>query len=221
VDPPLVGRVRELTEAITVRKLALVLLAVPALALAQDAAPQLQEDPRVPKFRDVERGFFVGFEVGYLGLNDTPTHDKRKYPLAGNSGGSAGGMLVAALVGYDVTPYLSIAAVGEGGNEKASANYGAFSLVGAGLDVRLAVKAWHDRNDWERLFVYAHGRGTYAWSFPEGLFGSSEFLVGGGPGFEYFTKLRHFSVGAAVDVVYATKAGAAGYAIYPTLRYTF
>jgi hypothetical protein len=221
VDPPLVGRGRELTEATTVRKLAVVLLAVPALVLAQDAAPQLQEDPRVAKFRDVERGLFVGFEVGYLGLTDTPTSDRAKYPLAGKSGGAAGGLLVGAMVGYDVLPFLSVAFVGQGGNEKASANYGAFSLLAAGLDVRAGVKAWRDRNDWQRLFVYAHGRGSYARTFPEGLFGRSDVIVSGGPGVEYFTKLRHFSVGAAVDAVYATKAKAFGYALYPTIRYTF
>jgi hypothetical protein len=204
-----------------VRKLALVLLAVPALALAQDSAPQLQEDPRAAKFRDVERGFFVGFEAGYLGLVDTPTADKVKYPLAGSSGGSAGGLLVGAMVGVDLGQHLSIALVGQGGNERARANYGAFNLLSAGLDARVAVKAWRDRNDWQRLFVYVHGRGSYARTFPEGLFGKSDVLVAGGPGVEYFTKLRHFAVGAAVDAVYATKAAAVGYAVYPTIRYTF
>jgi hypothetical protein len=204
-----------------VRKLALLLLAVPALALAQDSAPQLQEDPRVAKFRDVERGFFVGFEVGYLGLADTPTADKAKYPLAGKSGGSAGGVLVGAMVGVDLGQHLSVAIVGQGGNEKAGPNYGAFNLLAAGLDARVAVRAWRDRNDWQRLFVYVHARGSYARTFPEGLFGKTDVLVAGGPGIEYFTKLRHFSLGAAVDAVYATKAGAFGYAVYPTIRYTF
>lgn len=203
------------------RKLALVLLVVPALALGQDAAPQLQEDPRAARFRDVERGFFVGFEIGYLGLTDTPTADQAKYPLAGASGGSAGGVLVGAMVGIDLGPRLSLALVGQGGNEKAGPNYGAFSLLAAGLDARVAVMSWRDRNDWQRLFLYVHGRGAYARTFPEGLFGDADVLVAGGPGIEYFTKLRHFSVGAAVDAVYAVKAGALGYAVYPTVRYTF
>lgn len=203
------------------KKLALVLLALPALALAQDSAPQLQEDPRVARFADVERGFFVGFEAGYLGLVDTPTADKVKYPLAGDSGGSAGGVLVGAMIGVDLGQRFSIAVIGQGGNERARANYGAFSLLSAGLDLRVAVKGWRDRNDWQRLFVYVHGRGSYARTFPEGLFGQSDLLVAGGPGIEYFTKLRHFSVGAAVDAIYATKAKALGYAVYPTVRYTF
>ena len=203
------------------RKLAAVLVLVPALALGQDAAPQLQEDPRVAKFRDVERGFFIGFETGWLSLLDTPTADRTKYLLAGSSGGSAGGLLVGAMVGVDIGQRLSVALVAQGGNERARANYGAFRLVSVGGDVRFAVSGWRDRNDWQRLFLYVHGRGSYARTYPEGLFGTADFLVAGGPGVEYFTKLRHFSIGAAVDAVYATKAGALGFAVYPTVRYTF
>lgn len=203
------------------RKLAAVFLLVPALALGQDAAPQLQEDPRAARFRDVERGFFIGFEAGWLNLLDTPTADRTKYQLAGDSGGSAGGVLVGAMVGVDIGQRLSVALVAQGGNERARANYGAFSLVSAGADVRVAVRSWRDRNDWQRFFLYVHGRGEYARTYPEGLFGTTDFVVAGGPGIEYFTKLRHFSIGAAVDAVYATKAGALGFAIYPTVRYTF
>jgi hypothetical protein len=204
-----------------VRKLAAVLLLVPALALGQDSAPQLQEDPRVAKFDDVERGFFVGFEAGYLGFADTPTADKAKYPLAGDSGGSSGGLLVGATVGVDLGKRVSVAIVAQGGNQKAGPNYGAFNLLSLGGDVRVAVKGWLDRNDWPRTFLYVHARGGYARTTPEGLFGTSDVVIAGGPGIEYFTKLRHFSVGAALDAVYATKATALGYALYPTVRYTF
>jgi hypothetical protein len=202
-------------------KLAAVLLLVPALALAQDSAPQLQEDPRAAKFKDVERGFFVGFEAGYLGLLDTPTADRANYQLAGDSGGRSGGLLVGATVGVDLGSRLSVALVAQGGNQRAGANYGAFNLLSAGADVRVAVRSWRDRNDWQRLFVYLHARGGFARTYPEGLFGTTDVLVAGGPGVEYFTKLRHFSIGAAADAVYATKAGALGFAVYPTVRYTF
>jgi hypothetical protein len=198
-----------------------VLLLVPALALGQEAAPQLQEDPRAARYDDVERGFFVGFEAGYLGLLDTPTADKERFRLAGDSGGAAGGILVAVTVGVDIGKRLSVALFGQGGNMQANANYGAFRLVSGGADVRLALKGWRDRNDWERLFFYVHERGGYATTSPEGLFGTTDLVVAGGPGVEYYTKLRHFSVGVAADVVYATKAGAAGLALYPTVRYTF
>jgi hypothetical protein len=204
------------------RLIAVAALALPLLALGQDAAaPQLQENPRAARFRDVERGIFIGFEVGYLGLQQTPTANRETFPLAGASGGSAGGILVGLSVGTDVGSRVSVALVGQGGNEKASSNYGAFSLYSGGLDVRVAVLGVMDRNDWERFFVYVHGRGGYAVTYPEGLFGTKDFIMQGGPGIEYYTRLRHFSVGLAADYVRAVKAGASGFAVYPTVRYTF
>jgi hypothetical protein len=203
------------------RRLAALALLVPSLALAQESAPQLQEDPRAAKFKDVERGFFVGFEAGYLGLLDTPTDDREKFRLAGEDGGSAGGVLVGVIVGVDLGKRISLGLYAQGGNERANANYGAFSLLSAGADAKLALLGWRDRNDWERVYLYVHGRGGYAKTYPEGLFGTSDVLVAGGPGVEYFTRLRHFSIALGADVVYATKAKAAGFAVYPTVRYTF
>jgi hypothetical protein len=204
-----------------VRTLVAVALLIPALAVAQDAAPQLQEDPRAARFKDVERGFFIGFEAGYLGMTDTPTADRERFRLAGESGGSAGGLLVGALAGVDLGTRLSVALFAQGGNERANANYGAFSLLSVGADAKVALRGWRDRNDWERLFVYVHGRGGYAKTYPAGLFGTTDVLLAAGPGVEYFTKLRHFSIGIGADLVYATKAGALGFAVYPTVRYTF
>lgn len=196
-------------------------LVVPALALGQEAAPKLQEDPRAARFRDVERGFFLGFEAGYLGFLDTPTADVEKFPLAGESGGRAGGLVVGALMGVDLGKRFSMALFLQGGNARASVDYGAFSLYGAGLDLRLGLIGRRDRNDWERFYVYLHARGGYAKTYPEGLFGTNDVIAAGGPGFEYYTRLRHFSFGAAADVVYAVDAAAVGFAVYPTLRYTF
>ncbi len=203
------------------RILAALVVAAPLLAAGQEAAPRLQEDPRAARFRDVERGFFVGFEAGYLGLRDTPTADPAKFPYAGSSGGSAGGMVVGVTLGMDLGTRLSVALVGQGGNQKARASYGAFSLYGGGADVRFALLGVKDRNDWERFYLYVHGRGVYARTSPEGLFGKNDLLVQGGPGVEYYTQLRHFSIGLAGDYVYATKAKTSGYAVYPTVRYTF
>jgi hypothetical protein len=207
-----------------VKRIAVALaLAFPLLAGAQDAAPTLQEDPRAARFGDVERGFFIGFEAGYLGMLQTPVADPEKFPTADatNGGGASGGLQVGMTIGVDLGKRVSVALFGQGGNEKADPNYGAFSLVAAGLDLRFSVIGAKDRNGWDRFFVYVHGRGGYAKTFPTGLFGETDTLVQGGVGCEYFTQLRHFSVGAAADYVYATKAKASGYAIYPTVRYTF
>jgi hypothetical protein len=196
-------------------------LALPRGAGAQDAAPALQEDPRAPKFRDVERGFFVGFEAGWLHLLDTPTSDPEAFPYAGESGGASNGLVVGVHAGVDLGSRIAVSLYGSGGANEADVNYGAFSLYSVGLDLRVSFLGRKDRNAFERFFLYAHGRGGYAKSFPAGLFAEDDVVVAGGLGVEYFTRLRHFSVGAAADYVYATKAGAGGVAVYPTLRYTF
>jgi hypothetical protein len=197
-------------------------LGVPALALGQAAAPKLQEDPRAARFRDVERGFFVAFEAGYLGLLETPTDDREKFPLAGDDGGHASGApMVGVLAGVDIGKRLSVALFLQGGNLRASDNYGAFDLYAGGVDLKLALLGWKDRNDWERFYVYVHARGGVARTYPEGLFGTDEIIAAGGPGIEYFTQLRHFSISLGADAVYTANAGALGYAVYPTLRYTF
>jgi hypothetical protein len=203
--------------------LALVVAAVAAAgpALAQDAAPPPLEDPRAPKFKDVERGLFIGFEAGLLGLTTTPNQDPAKYPFATDGGGSATGPVVGLHLGYDLTSRLALALFVEGAELKASASYGAFDLLAAGLDVRYAFYGSKDRNGYERFFVYAHARGGYLVSHPQGLFSDTDVLVAGGLGAEYFTQLRHFSVGLQVDGLYVLSAKAPGFAITPLVRYTF
>lgn len=198
-----------------------VIAAAPAITRAQDAAPPLQENPKTAHFNDVERGWFVGFEAGYLGFVDTPTQDPAKFPYAGKSGGAAGGLHLGLQLGRDLTSRLSLALVAQGGNERAKVSYGAFSVYAAGLDARYAFYGKKDRNDWERFFLFVHGRGGYAVTYPKGLFGTKDIVLQLGPGFEYFTRLRHFSIGASLDYVRALKAKANGFAIYPTVRYTF
>lgn len=199
-----------------------ILLALAAqVAAAQEAAPTLQEDPRAAKFKDVERGFFVGFDAGWLTLFDTPTADTAAHKYAGPDGGRAGGILIGANMGIDLGTLVAVSVFAVGANERADLDYGAFSLYAAGLDLRVSPVSVKDRNGWNRLYGYVHVRGGYARTWPTGLFGDVETLVSGGVGVEYFTRLRHFSVGMALDGVYAVKASALGVSIYPTVRYTF
>ena len=81
-----------------------------------------------------------------------------------------------------------------------------------------ASRVWgtKDRNDFERFYVYLHGRGGLARRpIPRASSATDDLFVAGGPGIEYFTRLRHFSVGLAADYVYATKAKASGFARLP------
>jgi len=214
---------------------ALLLALAASSARGQEAAPTLQEDPRAAKFKDVERGFFVGFDLGYLSFLKTPTADPAAHPYAGTGGGRSNGVGIGLNVGVDIGKRVAISLFAQGANESASVDYGAFSVYAGGLDVRVALWSLADRNGWERFFAYAHARGAYARSWPTGLFGDVDALLSVGAGVEYFTRLRHFSVGAAVDWVtskehfsyYASESllsrlvKSGGFAVYPTVRYTF
>ncbi len=205
-----------------IRRLALVIVAVlPIAAAAQDSAPPMPEDPRAPRFHEVERGFFTGLEVGYLSLFKTPTADQNKFRFAGTGGGRSNGFLVGVNFGYDVTSRVALSAFALDGNSRASVSYGAFDVYAFGGDLRVSLFAARDANKVERVFFYVHGRGGLLLTRPEGLFGNTAIYFAGGPGVEYFTHLRHFSVGLAADVAYVTKAKTAGLAITPTVRYTF
>lgn len=196
-------------------------LALPLAAAAEEAAAALPEDPRAPRFREVERGVFVGLEVGYLGILRTPVADRQNFPYASTGGGMASGLVSGLHVGYDVTSRLAVSLFGWQGNASASQSYGAFSVAAAGGDVRYAFLGIRDANELERLHLYLHARGGYVSTSPKGLFGNTDVLAQGGLGLEYFTRLRHFSLGFAADGLYFTKAKAAGFALFPTLRYTF
>jgi hypothetical protein len=200
---------------------AVALAALAPAARAQEVALRPQETPRAPKVRDVERGFFFGLEAGYLGLTRTPTADPAKFPFAGADGGRAGGLLIGANVGVDLGSRFAFSLYAQGGNERASVNYGAFSVIAAGADLRFAFLALTDRNGFDRVFAYVHTRAGFARTSPSGLFGRDDTIVAVGPGVEYYTHLRHFSIGLAADFVRALTAGANGFAVYPTVRYTF
>jgi len=205
-----------------VRLFALVAAALlPALATAQESAPAMPEDPRAPRFREVERGFFTGFEVGYLTLFKTPTADAGRIPVAGEGGGRSGGFLVGVNAGYDISDRLALSAYALGASSRASLSYGAFSVLSVGGDLRVSLFGARDRNGTERLHVYLHARGGWLVTRPVGLFGNTDLYFAGGPGIEYATRLRHFSVGLAVDGAYVAKAKAPGLAVTPTVRYTF
>lgn len=199
----------------------LTLAASAGAARAQEAGPVSTEDPRAAKFADVERGLSIGMEAGGLWLTKTPTKDKALFPFAGDGGGASRGLVVGMTLGVDLGQRIGVSAVLLGTSQRAGTSYGAFDLLAAGLDVRYAFYGVKDRNGWERFFAYAHARAGYALSHPKGLFGDTDTLVAGGVGVEYYTQLRHFSVGLQVDGAYAVSAKAPGFSVSPVVRYTF
>lgn len=190
-------------------------------ARADEPAPPLQEDPRAPRFSEVEHGLFTALETGWFAFFKTPVADRARHPYAGTGGGTATGWLAGARLGYELGERFAAAVFVLGGNASASPSYGAFDVLSVGGDLRAVLLRGADRQGVDRLLLYLHGRAGWLGTRPLGLFGSSGLLLGGGPGVEYFTRLRHFSVGLAIDGLYAIPAGAPGLAVAPTVTYTF
>jgi hypothetical protein len=206
-----------------VKGLALVVAALlPWLAAAQESAPAMPEDPRAPRFKEVERGFFTGFEVGYFTLFDTPkAADPNRFPSAASGGGQSGGFVVGVHAGYDITNRLALSGYALESTSTANLGYGSFALFSAGGDLRVSLLGARDRNGTERFRLYLHGRGGWLVTRPIGLVGNTDLYLAGGLGFDYDTHLRHFAVGLAVDGAYLLNAKSAGLSVTPTVRYTF
>jgi hypothetical protein len=206
-----------------VKALALVVAAVlPWLAAAQESAPAMPEDPRAPRFHEVERGFFTGFELGYFTLFDTPpAADPGRFPAASTGGGRSGGFVVGVHAGYDITNRVALSAYALESTSTANLDYGSFAIFSAGGDLRVSLLGVRDRNGTERFRVYLHGRGGWLVTRPVGLVGNTDLYLAGGLGLDYDTHLRHFAIGLAVDGAYVLNAKSAGLSVTPTVLHTF
>ena len=72
----------------------------------------------------------------------------------------------------------------------------------------------------KRLFFFVRAGAGFSIVAPKNML-SNELLVFGGPGIEYFTHLRHFSVGLEADGSFGLSNKGLGVMLQPLVRYTF
>ncbi|MCG3173214.1 MAG: hypothetical protein GMKNLPBB_01392 [Myxococcota bacterium] len=195
----------------------------PGAAFAQN--PPVAQGPRPQVMREVEKGFFMEADVGLLA------------GLTGNLNSVFPGMLAGVQLGYDITQYLSVdlgvtTMVLSGGTIPAS------NLIPSG-ELKQDQPQQLPRPDALALmpnlglkFSYVYGKRVFAFikagggallADPQPVFGKS-MVPGayGGLGIEYYTNLRHFSVGleARGYFMFGNQASV-GLGFLPTLKYTF
>ena len=85
---------------------------------------------------------------------------------------------------------------------------------------RLSLAGISDANDVKRTWFYLRGGAGYAKFYPAALL-SPDALLFAGPGIEYFTRIRHFSIGFEVTGSYLLNSKTFGFALAPNLRYAF
>ncbi len=195
---------------------------VPARARAQSDKEVAEEGPKVQQIRSVERGFFLETEggVGFI-VNKIDGH---KYGVTAP--------VIGLFLGYDILEILNISlgasimavsAASDPANPE-PAPVGDLFFVMPQVRVQFAVLTT------ERNFLWIHAHGGFGLGLPgkidvEGTeldHGGNGPIFGGGLGFEHFTKLRHFSIGALAGAEIATKPGwAVAVTIAPMVKYTF
>jgi len=210
---------------------AFLLATVPSRALAQttsvSAAPLLEKEAPVA---EVERGFYLGADVGVSFLGGLPA-------ASGTPSPSSWGMMLRLEAGYDIGRYVTVALFGAFAAYGAGSEYigysdgaasGAFSQLIPGVDVRFNALGFADSQGVQRTWLYLKAGAGWAFFQPQALFTAtpatssySAFYAFAGVGVQYYTHLRHFSIGLEVDASFLGKSSEWGFQVTPNIRYAF
>lgn len=185
------------------------------LSLGLALAAQQDEGPKVQEIRAVERGAFVESDFGFTFLVNKM--EDRSYGLA---------PVIGLFGGYDVLPILNVGvgvtaiAAGISADENTPPPIGDLLYVIPSARIQFAVLTT------ERNFVWLRADVGFGFGIPgeiDGVeYGGNGLAAAAAVGFERFTKLRHFSIGAVVGAHLVTKpAVGIGISIVPMVKYTF
>jgi len=199
-------------------------LAVPALASAQSSAPTAPvRDRPAETFEEIERGLYFSVLGGPLFIVNPPAAEGTPRPFAP-------GQMAQVEAGLDIGERLSVGAFLMVASNRAGSDYvgfsggatsGDFSMLVPGVVARLHLKGFADAQGVERTWFYVRGGAGYALFSPKQLIPDPDILVFAGPGVEYYTRLRHFSVGIEVTGTFLVSSQSFGFAVTPNLRYAF
>lgn len=196
------------------------LLFVPLAANAQSAPAK---DKAAVTFNEIERGFFFGLQGGWLFMMNPPAASGTPRPFSP-------GQMAFLEMGYEFGERISVAGFLMGSANRASSTYvgfsnsqasGDFSALIPGATVRFNIIGFNDSQDVKRTWLYVRGGAGYALFSPKTLLPNGDVFAFGGPGVEYFTRLRHFSIGLEVTPSFFVTTGTMAVSVTPNLRYAF
>ena len=175
-------------------------------------------------YQEVERGAFFEARGGFWATMSPPV-------LAGGKTYFSRGQAAQVDFGIDIGDRFSpsvffLASANTMGSDytglsksgTASGDYGAI-MPGAALKVRLI--GFDDGQGINRLWVYARLSGGAVFYNPSALLPNLDVLITGGAGIEYFTRLRHFSIGLEGNFNFMALSQTFGFSVMPTLKYVF
>jgi hypothetical protein len=179
-------------------------------------AQEVGSSPRVQKFQEVERGFFIRSAFGFsMAVTDLFGGDDWESPLW------PPGPVIGIEMGYDLGQVASIhlAAYGlqvsgtrDTSRAKVSNDAGALlAMVGGRINLMTT----------KRLGWYLKAGVGYMFAAPELARLDQGAVIHLGTGVEYATQLRHFFVGLEAVASYLPAIGGFSAIVTPTVKYTF
>jgi hypothetical protein len=197
-------------------------LAAAAWAQEQGAAAPTK-DKEADTFEEVERGLYLGVYAGPLFILNPPASEGAPRPFSP-------GQMAAVEGGLDIGDRLSIGVFFAASANRVGAEYvgfsggtasGDFGTLIPGAAARLNLVGFNDSQGTTRTYVYLRGGAGFALYYPSELIPTRDLLAFASGGVEYYTRLRHFSVGVEVVGTFLLPSATIGFALTPSLRYAF
>jgi len=200
--------------------LAVALLLSPLMAEAQGGSAASVKDRQGVTFDEVERGVFLGARAGPSFLIQAPYQGPfSPGQQAGVEAGVDLGNLLSVAVGVSFSANRADGTYT--GKNASGAASGDYSMIVPSASLKVNLVGLNDGQGVQRTFFYVRGGAGYVLFTPKVLLPDSDILVFAGPGVEYYTRLRHFSIGLEVTGSYLLTAASFGFAVMPSLRYAF
>jgi hypothetical protein len=200
-----------------------IVLLVSSVALAQNSSPKVLKDKEATTFNEIERGFHMDVTAGPWFVVAAPSNP------GGNSPFSPGQM-AQVTIGMDFGERFSLGIFVRGTANRAGSDYvgkstgsgsGDFASLIPGLTAKISIVGLADSQGVKRTWFFVRAGGGYAFYSPKALNLGTDVMAFGGVGVEYFTRLRHFSMGLEATGNFMFTNSFFGFAVTPFVRYAF
>lgn len=176
-----------------------------------------------PSFNEIERGVYFGVNAGPFFILNPPAD-------AGTPSPFSPGQLARVELGVDIGEHVSLGVMVMGTANRAGSDYvglsgglasGDYTSFIPGAVAKVSLFGFQDAMEVKRWWIYARAGVGYAFFYPTALLPRNDVLLFGGLGVEYFTRLRHFSIGLEGNSHFFLSYGSMGFSVTPTVRYAF
>lgn len=193
-------------------------------AFAQNAPANVEEKRKTEPLKEIEHGFFFEGRGGFTAVIN---------PIARGTSASyvSPGQALGVDFGIDIGDYVSpsiffIATSNRMGSDYTGINTtgtasGDFSTLTPGAALKVRLVGFNDSQDVKRTWIYVRAGAGAMFYMPTTLLPQLDVLVTAGPGVEYFTRLRHLSIGLEASFNFMALSQSFGFNTLLTVKYAF